>query len=138
MGFPWAASSFRHVHMLQHSILHGLQCGHLLNMEHLLLLLLWPWCSLYCFSIFCSLIHCLFRIFCPLLDTFSPRQPSMSDWLSCALQWVCLEPSVSGMGQPKTLLMDATPLAPHYPRLGMKIQYTSHSQVDTHLFCKSL
>jgi len=60
--------------------------------------------------------------------------------LACAQwwsHWSWLEPSVFSLGQPRPLIVEAAPAAPRYPCLGMQIQSTSFSQVDTNMFCES-
>lgn len=50
-------------------------------MEQLLLLLLfWPWCFHCCFSLFCSLLHHLCRVFCPFKNTLSQRCHQLVWW----------------------------------------------------------
>ena len=135
MGSPKVAVPSGHVHLIQHGILCGLQCGYLLwcglswsaggqpaspwsspkaTWESLLQhleppppLLPSPWCLRQgCFSHFFPLAM---QQFCPFLNTFSPEVPS--PWLrglSRALWWGRLEPAGTGCVQP-----GAAPASPH-------------------------
>ena len=93
-----------------------------------LLLLRWPGCLQGCFSHFflTPLSHRCCTMFFTLSQTCFPYH--LAEELSCVLWWVCwsrLEPSVSGMGQPQTLLTEATLQHPCYRHLAMDTQYTN-------------
>lgn len=71
-------------------------------MDHLLLILfLWPWCSLCCFSLFLLPPLSLRGIFCPFLNTFPQRCHQLSCWSQLCpgvgLWCITLQPPVSSV-----------------------------------------
>lgn len=73
-------------------------------MEHLLPLLLWPWCSYCCFSFFFfpPFLLCVSSGFCPVLSMFSQRHHWLCRlaqlWLALGLLLSQLEPAMSSTG----------------------------------------
>lgn len=107
-GFPWAA-------VLQNKpvtvwVVHGLQTDIKTCLRHLeYLFLLWPWCSLCCFSL-------LFFFFpppsLPVKNCFSKDTMSSASTLHW-VHWSLGELAVSGRRQLRPLFTEATSAAPH-------------------------